>query len=101
MPNPVDDGVLRAVGEVAAAAGASAIAAYVRAKSEPSGWTWRALCGRAAEAVVCGFLAVGIAGFLEWTDPRSSVGLAAGLGLLGTGALTDLLMKFANKKAGG
>jgi hypothetical protein len=101
MPNPVDDGVLRAAGEIAAAAGAALIAAWVRSRNEPSAWTLRALLGRVAEAVVCGFLAVGIAGFLGWSDPRTTVGLSAGLSLLGTGALADLILKFASKKADG
>jgi hypothetical protein len=100
MPMPNNDGSqLQALLEVASAVLAALAAAYVRARGCPNPWGWRAMAARGAEAVVCGFLAIGVAGAMEWTDSRSTIGLSAGFGLIGTEYLRDLLMRAAQKRA--
>jgi lambda family phage holin len=84
--------------EMASAIAAAAVAAYVRARGAPSAWTLPAIAARVAEAVVCGFLAISAASLMQWTDPRTTVGFSAGLGLLGTEAIRDLLMRLADKR---
>ncbi len=49
---------------------------------------------------MCGFLAIGIAAALEPVDQRVTVGLSAGLGLIGTGVLSDLATRWLATRAG-
>lgn len=86
------------VGEIAAAVGSAAVAAYVRARGDAKPWSLAGISARIAEAIVCGFLAVSTAAFMEWTDPRTSVGLSAAFGLIGTEALRDFIMRLAAKR---
>lgn len=74
----------RHVRELIAAVGSAAIAGYVRGSRSAQSWTVARITARLADAVVCGFLTVGIAGYLEWTDTRTTVGLSAALGMVGT-----------------
>ncbi len=90
---------VRAAKEVGVAIIAASIAAYVRGRHDPNPFGFWSFVARMAEAIVCGFLAIGLAGVMEWTDPRTTVGLAAAFGLLGTGVLGDLILKLAKRKA--
>lgn len=86
--------------ELAAATGAALLAGYVRAKSNPSPLSLGAIAARGAEAIVCGFLAIGISAAMEWADHRVTVGLSAGLGLLGAGVISDLATRWLTNRAG-
>lgn len=74
--------------ELIAAVGAAAIAGYVRGSRSAQPWTLARVVARIADAVVIGFFTVGIAGYLEWSDTRTSIGLAAALATVGTEALS-------------
>lgn len=80
--------------ELAMASGAALLAGYVRAKSNPAPFTVASLAVKCAEAVVCGALAIGVAAYLETSDPRLTVGLSAALGLIGTGVISDLVVRW-------
>lgn len=73
-------------------------AAYVRARQEPQPLTCERLGVLCAEAVVCGFIAVGLASAFS-LDGRASTGVAAALGLIGTGVLSDLLTRWLKARA--
>ncbi len=81
------------------AIGAALLAGYLRARQNPEPFTLACLTARVAEAIVCGALSIGIAGYMEWADPRVTVGLSAGLGLLGTAFITDTIARVAAKRA--
>lgn len=71
--------------------------AYVRAKNEPR-LTPSSFAARLADAVVCACLAIGVSAALKWAWPtldstRVLVGLSAAFGLLGTTALSSLLIR--------
>lgn len=85
---------LPAITELAMASGAALLAGYVRAKQDPKPFSLAALAVKCAEAVVCGAIAIGIAAYLKTGDPRLTVGLSAGLGLIGTGVLSDLVVRW-------
>lgn len=85
--------------ELAMATGAALLAGYVRAKSDPRPFSLASLSARAAEAVVCGFLAVGISAAMESADHRLTVGISAALGLLGTGLISDLATRWLSSRA--
>lgn len=85
--------------ELAVASGAAFLAGYVRAKSDPRPFSLPSLAARASEAVVCGFLAVGISAAMESVDHRLTVGISAALGLLGTGLISDLATRFLAARA--
>jgi hypothetical protein len=89
-----------AAAELAMASGAALLAGYVRARRNPEPLSFPSLCAKAAEAVVCGCLAVMIAALLEAVDPRVTVGISAALGLLGTGLLSDLATRWLSTRAG-
>lgn len=91
---------LPAAYELAMATGAAFLAGYVRAKADPRPFSLPSLAARAAEAVVCGFLAIGIAAGLDAVDQRLTVGISAALGLLGTGVISDLATRFLAARAG-
>lgn len=91
---------LPAAYELAMATGAAFLAGYVRAKADPRPFSLPSLAARAAEAVVCGFLAIGIAAGLDAVDERLTVGISAALGLLGTGVISDLATRFLAARAG-
>lgn len=86
--------------ELAMAAGAAFLAGYVRAKADPRPFSLPSLAARAAEAIVCGFLAVGVSAALATADQRLTVGVSAALGLLGTGVISDLATRFLASRAG-
>jgi hypothetical protein len=86
--------------ELATAAGAAFLAGYVRAKADPRPFSLPSLCARGAEAVVCGFLAIGISAAMDQVDHRLTVGISAALGLLGTGVISDLATRFLAARAG-
>lgn len=100
-PLPAAPGLWPAAYELAAAIGAATLAGYVRAKKNPQPWSVPSLIARAAEAIVCGCLAVAISAALATQDPRFAVGISAALGLLGTQAVSDLLMRLLSRKADG
>lgn len=96
-PNPnIGAGVL---GEALVSFITALLAVYVRAKNDPHAWGWRGLLAKIAEAATCGAIAMGIAALLSFNDPRATVGISAALGLLSTQALTDLIVRVANRKA--
>ena len=82
------------------ATGAAFLAGYVRAKADPRPFSLPSIAARAAEAIVCGFLAIGISAGLDAVDQRLTVGISAGLGLLGTGVISDLATRFLAARAG-
>lgn len=86
--------------EALMASGAAMLASYVRAKGEPEPWTLRRWGVVLAESVVCGFLAVAAATATGWADPRISAGLGAAFGLVGTAALSDLIVRLMQSRAG-
>lgn len=96
-PNP---GWLPSLTEFAIACGAAALSGYVKAKQSPRRWSVASMIARTAEAIVCGCLAIAIAGYLETKDPRITVGISAALGLLGTQAISDLLMRLMLRRGG-
>jgi hypothetical protein len=49
--------------------------------------------------VVCGFLAIGISAAMENVDQRLTVGISAGLALIGTGVLSDLATRWMAARA--
>lgn len=91
---------LPAAYELAMATGAAFLAGYVRAKADPRPCSLPSLAARASEAVVCGFLAMGISAGLDAVDQRLTVGISAALGLLGTGVISDLATRFLAARAG-
>jgi hypothetical protein len=99
MPSSPDGGFWRLGVEVALASGAALLAGYVRAKTEPKPLTLASFVARAGEAFVCGFIAVGLSSWMQWGDPRTTVGLAAGLGLMGTSFISDLIVRLAQRHA--
>jgi hypothetical protein len=99
LPQPTGEDQLRQVIELGSATAAALVAAYVRAKGDPRPLSLPSILARVAESIVCGFLATGAAALMEWTDPRSTVGLAAALGLLGTATISDLILRAAGKRA--
>ena len=92
-------GWLPAIYELTTAAGAAFLAGYVRAKNDPRPFSLASLGARAAEAVVCGFLAIGISAAMENVDQRLTVGISAGLALIGTGVLSDLATRWMAARA--
>lgn len=102
MTLPANDGAsIQAALEVLAATGSALVAGYVRARGEPCAWHWRAVLARLAEAVVCGLISVGVSTWMGWTDARLGLALSAGVGLIGTQALTDLVVRVFQKRVGG
>lgn len=86
--------------ELAMASGAAFLAGYVRAKADPRPLSLASMTARCAEAVVCGCIAIGVSAWLEAVDPRATVGLSAALGLIGTGVISDLVMRWMAARAG-
>lgn len=82
------------------ASGAAFLAGYVRAKADPRPFSLASLAARTAEAVVCGVIAIGVSAWLEAVDPRATVGLSAALGLIGTGVISDLVVRWMTTRAG-
>jgi hypothetical protein len=87
--------------EAGAAVLVALLASYVRPM--PGGvMTVAAALSRAADAVVCGFLAIGAAAGIEAmfdvADPRVTTGIAAAAGLVGTTALTEMIMRVAERR---
>lgn len=91
---------LRFLKEVTVATIAAAVGAYVRAKRHPRPLSWPSVGVGLAEATVCGFLAVGASGLMDWEDSRSATGLAAAMGLLGTKFVSDGLIKMFSRYSG-
>ncbi len=83
-----------AIYELATATGAAFLAGYVRAKADPRPFSLPSLAARASEAIVCGFISIGVSSWMQSTDPRLTVGVSAGLGLIGTGVISDLVVRF-------
>jgi hypothetical protein len=100
MSDPTHGPWLPAAYELAMATAAAFVAGYVRAKADPKPFSLPSICARAAEAVVCGFLAVGISAAMETVDHRLTVGISAALGLLGAGVISDLATRFLAARAG-
>jgi hypothetical protein len=88
---------LYTVGEILAAAAAAACASYVRAKNVDS-WKLNAICATCAESIVSGALAIGIASYLDFDDPRTAIGMSAGFGLIGTKTISEFLIAFVSKR---
>ncbi len=85
--------------ELGVATGAALLAGYVKAKQNPQPFSLAAFGARCAEAVVCGSIAMGIAAALGSFDQRLTVGISAGLALIGTGVLSDLTTRFLRNRA--
>jgi hypothetical protein len=89
--------------EVALASVAALLAGYVREKANPRPFSLAALGVRCAEAVVCGFLAAGIAvaiaAYFRVSDPRMTVAISSALGLIGTGVISDLVVRWIAARA--
>lgn len=86
--------------ELLASTAAALLAGYVRGRLSPRPWSFPAIVSRVCEAVVCGFIAAGVSGWLGTEDPRVTVGVSAALGLLGTGALAELLTSWVRARTG-
>ena len=84
--------------ELLSAVGAALVAGYVRAKREPRVAWWWTMLARIGDAVVCGCLTVAIVAVMEWHDIRTTVGVAAALGLIGTNTLSDLIVRWAERQ---
>lgn len=82
------------------ASGAALLAGYVRARENPKPLTLPALGARCAEAIVCGAIAMGVSAAMDNFDHRLTVGVSAGLGLIGTGVLSDLATRWLASRAG-
>ena len=89
-----------AAAELAMASGAALLAGYVRARQNPEPLSLPSIAAKAAEAVVCGCLAIMVAALLETADQRVTVGISAAMGLLGTGLLSDLATRWLSNRAG-
>lgn len=96
---PPPGALLPAAVEFGLASVCALLAGYVRARKSPAPFSLESLAGRSAEAVVCGFLAVGISALLEAKDVRIVVGISAALGLLGTGLISELLERAIASRA--
>lgn len=102
-PLPSPGQWLPAAYELAMASGAALLAGYVREKANPKPFSLAALGVRCAEAVVCGFLAAGIAvaiaAYFKVSDPRMTVAISSALGLIGTGVISDLVVRWIAARA--
>lgn len=83
------------------ASAAAGVAGYVKAKGEPRPFSLPSLTAKVAEAIVCGFIAAGIAAYLETRDPRMTVAISSALGLIGTGVLSDLVVRWMTTRSAG
>jgi hypothetical protein len=63
------------------------LAGYVRARSNPTLLSLGSIAARVAEAIVCGFLAIGISAAMEGADHCVTVSLSEGFGLLRAGVI--------------
>ncbi|UMO75997.1 hypothetical protein [Planktothrix phage Pra-JY27] len=84
--------------DAAVASVAAGIAAYVRLQEKARPLTLASFVAGTAEAVVCGLLALGVAKLMDWNDPVSMVAVAAFIGRMGSGAITDALMAYSQRK---
>jgi hypothetical protein len=85
--------------EIAIASLAGALGVYVRARHNPAPLTWDRCVVVAAESILCGFLAFGVASVLEFQDRAVSYAIAGSLGLIGTAFISDLAVKLLQRKA--
>lgn len=98
-PTPAPGPWWPAAYELAMATGAAFMAGYVRAKADPRPLSLPSLAARMAEAIVCGFLAIGVSAALEPIDQRLTVGISDALGLIGTGVISDLATRWLAARA--
>ncbi len=96
---PSTGGWMPSLVEFAGATGAALLASYVKAKQNPKPWSAASIIARVAESVVCGCLAILAAALLKTGDPRFTIGMSAAIGLLGTQAITDLLLRVLTRRA--
>ncbi|RVT97888.1 hypothetical protein EOD42_08850 [Rhodovarius crocodyli] len=85
--------VALAVGTVSAAAGA-----YVRAKSSTR--PLPSLLALLAEAVVCGSISSAVVQYLQISDVRVLAGVSSAAGLIGTQAISLLLIRIVRQRTG-
>jgi hypothetical protein len=99
-PTPTPGPWWPAAYELAVATAAAFLAGYVRARQNPAPLSWQSFAAKCAEAIVCGCIAIGISAAMESADQRLTIGISAGLALIGTGVLSDLATRFLSNRAG-